>query len=63
MNASMKLMDLEKDKIALLEKLKGIDKVEKIEGLTRQFFRELTNNPEMKDIATRYLRLLDEVSI
>lgn len=63
MTASLKLMEMEKDKITLLEKLKGIDKVEKIEGLTRQFFRELSNTPEIKEIATRYLKLLDEVSI
>lgn len=63
MTASLKLMDMEKEKITLLEKLKGIGKVEKIEGLTRQFFRELTNTPELKTIAERYLKLLDEVGI
>lgn len=63
MNASIKIMELEQTKIAMLEKLKGIGRVEKIENLTRQFFREITNDPNLKDVGDRYLKLLDNAGL
>lgn len=59
LNAYLKLIDLEKEKISLLERLFGITRVAKIEALTKQFFRELKNNPDLKALATRYLEIIE----
>ena len=61
LQATTKLMDYQDQQMSILERLMKIEKVNKIESVTRKFFLELRKHPELSVVADRYLHLLNEI--
>lgn len=62
MSATTKLMDFQEQQIDILERLMNIEKVGKIEGLTRRFFNEIRKIDKLQAISDRYLQMLKELN-
>lgn len=62
LTAATKLMEYQEKQLDAIERLLNVEKVNKIESLTRKFFYELKNHPDLKIVADRYLSLLTDAT-
>lgn len=61
MTAMGKLIDYQQEQMSILNQLSNIEKMQKIESLTKRFFLELKKSENLEKIADRYLKILSEL--
>lgn len=60
-SAMTKLMDLQDDQAEILNKLANVEKSQKIETLTRNFFQEVKGTKHLEKLGDTYLKLLNDL--